>query len=135
MNDKKSREQNDPYAGHWEPYVEYSKTLRAWFISYGIGAPVLFMAQDGLAKKVSESEDINCIVLLFLLGVSAQVFVTLLNKWTNWVIYAHKTASSNKWWVKLADYISELFWLDLVVDIATLVMFVYGTFLTLEAVL
>jgi len=125
----------DPYAGHWEPYVEYSKTLRAWFISYGIGGPVLFMAQDGLAKKVSESENVDTIVVLFLLGVSAQVFVTLLNKWINWVIYAHRTASPDKWWVKLSDNVSEWFWLDLVVDVATLVLFVVGTYLTFRAVL
>ena len=132
---EKIKESKDLYAGHWEPYLEYSKTLRAWFISYGIGAPVLFMVQDGLAKKVAESENVNFIILLFLLGVSSQVFVTLLNKWTNWVIFAHKTKSAEKWWVKLADSVSEWFWLDLVVDIATLVMFICGTYLTFEAVL
>ena len=134
MNDKKPKSQN-PYEDYWEPYVEYSKTVRTWFISYGIGAPVLFMAQEGLAKKVSESECVQTIIFMFLFGVSLQVFVTLLNKWTNWVIYAHKASSPDKWWVKKADRISELFWLDLLIDIVTLFVFVTATFLTFRAIL
>ena len=124
----------NPYDDYWERYVEYSKTVRTWFISYGIGAPILFMAQDGLAKKVSESESVQTIISLFLLGVSLQVLVTLLNKWTNWIICTHKAKSPDKWWVKKADTISGWFLLDLGFDLATLLLFVVATYLTFTAI-
>lgn len=33
--------------GPFQNYADYSKTLRAWLVAYGIGGPVLFRGQKG----------------------------------------------------------------------------------------
>ena len=48
-------------------YTEYSKTLRTWLVTYGIGGPILFISQDQIATKLAASTDKSCIIYLFLI--------------------------------------------------------------------
>ncbi len=41
-----------PGDGYYKVYEEYSKTLRTWFVAYGIGAPVLVLNNDELRRAV-----------------------------------------------------------------------------------
>lgn len=134
MTDQNKPPEN-PYEGHWEPYVEYSRTLRAWLISYGIGAPVLFITQESLAKNILESGNAKCIIILFVFGVFFQVLIAFINKCINWIIYAQKNTSPENRCVKLADKASNWFWLDIMFDVLTVIVFVLGTYLAVDAVI
>ena len=63
-----------------EGFDKYEKTLRTWLIAYGVGFPVLFLTQHDLRQGLVTNPDGPCIGLLFLIGVSAQIFESLLYK-------------------------------------------------------
>jgi hypothetical protein len=121
--------------GYYKVYEEYSKTLRTWFVAYGIGAPVLVLNSDNLRAALVASGGARTTALLFLAGVGLQVLLATVNKTVAWVIYAElesplaaeDSKPSTRWRFKVADAISEQFWIDFVVDIATGVVFVLGS--------
>jgi hypothetical protein len=41
----KSRLEEDA-VGTFQAYAEYNKTLRTWFVAFGIGGPALFLVND-----------------------------------------------------------------------------------------
>ena len=51
--------------GHFQNYSDYSRTLRAWLVAYGIGGPVLFLTNDKVATRVAESGHANKVVTYF----------------------------------------------------------------------
>ena len=73
--------------GYFKVYEEHMKTVRAWFVAYGIGGPVLFITQKEFATILVGSGSAKLVAVLFLLGVFLQVFVAVLNKWVNWGLY------------------------------------------------
>lgn len=72
---------------NFEKYSEYNKILRSWFVAFGIGGPALFLVNDAVRNKLSESADLKLVAILFLLGAAAQILVAFINKITNWYIY------------------------------------------------
>jgi len=124
--------------GYYKVYEEYSKTLRTWFVAYGIGAPVLLLNNDELRRAVIASGVTTSLALLFLTGVALQVALAAVNKAVAWILYAEADeqatrkegdpAVARKWYQRFAGWISAQFWIDLLVDIATGVVFVAGTY-------
>ena len=113
-------------------YSEGAKMLRAWFIAYGVGGPVLFLTQEGISLKILESGRAAFVVYLFLAGVSFQVVIALINKWVNWFLYAYADPSEKKSWIQktfyeVADVISEQFWLDILADVGSILTFGWAT--------
>lgn len=37
---------------YFKVYQEYNLILRAWFVSFGVGAPVIFLVNDKLYTKI-----------------------------------------------------------------------------------
>src|SRR5260370_2549990 len=68
-------------------YAEYSKTLRTWLVAYGIGAPVLFLTNDTLARTFAKSSQARTIAIYFLAGVVLPMLLAILNKHVMWVGY------------------------------------------------
>lgn len=58
-----------------------------WLVAYGIGAPVLFLTQSGVADALRKTGAARSIALTFLVGVSVQVLSALLYKTTMWQLY------------------------------------------------
>ena len=115
--------------GYYKVYEEHMKTLRAWFVAYGVGGPVLFVTQQHFAETLVGSGAITFIAYLFLLGVVLQVIIAALNKWVSWYLYycsEHSSANTGKIY-KIVKNISEMFWIDIVFDIGTLVLFAWAT--------
>ena len=54
--------------GYYHAYAEFAKTLRTWFIAYGIGAPALVLSNKDLWNTVKGSGNLIYIAALFLLG-------------------------------------------------------------------
>ena len=136
------------YEGHFENYAEYSKTLRAWLVGYGIGGPVLFLLSKDAPSKIATSPHLRAVVTLFVLGVALQIILALLNKWAAWHMYRgalakhlatigdtecdrhHETRAYRAWL-----WINKQSWIDLLVDIGTLTCFSVATWKVLTTLL
>lgn len=127
----------DQRDGHFQNYSDYSRTLRAWLVAYGIGGPVLFLTNDSLAERVSSSGYANQIVVAFLVGVTLQVALALVNKWGAWHMYAGAGARKYQrtWRYRFWGYINAQSWIDFWVDVFSLVAFAWATWRVLSVFL
>jgi hypothetical protein len=109
-------------------YAEYNKTLRTWFVTFGLGGPALFLVNDALALKLKAAGSLAPVAWCFLVGCGLQVVIALLNKNCAWHSYSAKTepALTKKWnyrlWLKLESW----YWLDLIFDVLTTCLFAYA---------
>jgi hypothetical protein len=116
----------------YHAYEEYSKTLRTWFVAYGVGAPVLFLTNEQVASKIASSGDARRIAGLFLLGAFLQIVLAIINKACMWVcFYGERQPGfrrSRQW--KVANWIADQFVVDVMVDLLSLLAFATGTWLS-----
>jgi hypothetical protein len=119
---------------HFQNYAEYSKTLRAWLVAYGIGGPILFFTNKDITQAISQAPGKRLIVALFMAGVTCQVLLAFVNKWCAWHIYAgendrnYRDKRAYKVWAWINDHSS----IDFVIDATSLCAFAYSTWLTLR---
>ncbi|MBN2062017.1 MAG: hypothetical protein JW882_16530, partial [Deltaproteobacteria bacterium] len=59
-------------------YSEHAKTLKTWFVGYGIGVVVLFISKDRPWDTMNKSSYATLIYILLFLGVFAQVLISQL---------------------------------------------------------
>jgi hypothetical protein len=124
-------------AEYYKAYEEHSKVLRTWLVAYGIGAPVLFLTADSEAIQALPLSQFRPIGKFFVSGVIAQVLLAAVNKTVMWACYY---AERNEDWrerkrFKVAYWISEQFWIDFIVDLATLAFFGRATWQLFELLL
>jgi hypothetical protein len=115
--------------GFYRVYEEYAKSLRTWFVGYGIGGPVLILTQDKVKQVVVDSGEARFIAILFLLGVGFQIFLSLLNKWINWGVYAYsesKRMSESKRF-RFCSAVSEKEYIDIGLDVGSFLAFGLAT--------
>lgn len=138
--------------GHYKVYEEHMKTLRAWFVAYGVGGPVLFVTQQDFASTLVDSGLSQLVGVLFLFGVLLQALVALFNKWVNWGLYyfdeddaetgvavdtvetsgdAVDTETKPRGLQGFCESYSSKVWIDIVADLATLILFAVATVLVL----
>lgn len=116
---------------HWGNYSEYSKTLRAWLVAYGIGGPVLIFTNDKLFDTFSKAANTPTIVRWFLAGVALQVALALINKWGAYNMYlgandeGYKESLQYRFW----DVVTDMHWIDMLLDVLSIASFVIATFL------
>lgn len=115
--------------GFFEPYADYSRTLRTWLVAYGIGGPAVMITHPDALAVVSAKGQAALVGWLFLIGVAAQVLIAFLNKIAMWYVYFGEVDSSfeNTRRHRLADWFSEQFWPDILCDIISLVSFGVST--------
>lgn len=119
----------------WEAYAEWSKHLRTWLVAYGIGAPILFLSRKEVWDVLAASPERRLITMLFLGGVALQVVLATVNKWSSWGYYSAEqwpATYAKAWWAPVAGWLVDQFWIDLLVDVLTLVAFIAATVLTLN---
>ncbi len=127
---------------YYPPYAEYSKTLRTWFVAYGIGGPVVLLANEKVWPSIVSSGLSFDIGLLFLIGGGVQVISALLNKHAMWHLYyseagPYDTAEDKRakelykgtMYYKVAEWYSIQNWIDELLDVYTLVLFGWATWL------
>jgi hypothetical protein len=119
---------------YFKAYSEYSKVLRTWFVAYGIGAPVLLLTNDTIAKVIKTSGGSKEIAAFFLAGVALQVSLAALNKMSMWGLYYGELQSAFKQTrrYKACFWFSEQFWIDLAIDLVTLLFFIVATWRSYE---
>jgi hypothetical protein len=132
---KSSKFQSKDDSGFFEPYAEYSRTLRTWLVAYGIGGPAVIITNPDALKVVSANGQAALIGWLFLSGVAAQVLISFCNKIAMWYVYFGEIdkAFQKTRRHRLADWFSEQFWPDLICDAISLFAFAYSTVLLFKA--
>ena len=74
----------EPY---YKAYEEYAKSLRTWFVAFGIGVPVFLLSNNEVWKALAETGRLPFITLLFLFGLTIQVVGAIINKYGNWQLF------------------------------------------------
>jgi presenilin-like A22 family membrane protease len=119
-----------------EAYRYHSSTLRNWYVAFGIGAPVLFLSNEYLWKKIVTSCNFEIIALTFFLGAVFQVLLAFFDKYASWVGYYKEATGTSKsafmhekaeWWIK------DDFW-SIFLDLGSLVLFGCATFLAFSVI-
>lgn len=64
---------------YFESYAEYNRILRSWFVAFGIGGLALFLLESPVREALLASGRTRTMVILFLIGVTAQIIVAFLN--------------------------------------------------------
>jgi hypothetical protein len=110
---------------HWANYVEYNKTLRTWFVTFGIGGPVLLLLNPSLLAALKDDGRAPWVVALFLTGCALQVVIALINKTVSWYMYCGEQNSTRRAgrWYGHCEKVSESYWIDLTFDILTIFAF------------
>ena len=123
--------------GHWDNYADYSRTLRAWLVAYGIGAPVLFLTNEKISAQVASSGHAREIIFAFLFGVALQIVLALINKWGAWHMYVgagdHVYQKRFRYW--FWGFVNQQSWLDFVLDLSSIAAFVWATWRVLNVFL
>lgn len=121
----------------FDAYKEHSKSLRTWFVAYGIGGPIFFASQEQIASKLGAAPGKTIIIALFLAGLSVQILITMLNKWMNWSSYAMALNPPTKLTLqhRVVIWLANAFWLETLADLLSVASFVAATFMALEIVL
>jgi len=121
--------------GYYQAYAEFAKTLRTWFIAYGIGAPALVLSNKDLWNTVKGSGNLIYIAVLFLLGVTFQVIEAFIYKTAMWHLYVSESDEDHMktWWYKMADIVSESYKLELFFDVGAFIFFAIATILLVTA--
>ncbi len=112
-------------SGFYEAYSGFARSLRIWFIAYGIGGPAIFLTNNDAWKTLAASGQGKLIAYLFLSGVAIQIAAALLYKTAMWYLYVGELApgTRKRRVYKIADWLSESYMLEGLFDLATLVVF------------
>ena len=115
--------------GFEEPYLTFARTLRTWFVAYGIGVPVLFLNQEKLFDRLVRSGQAGAVAAYFLAGVAVQIVTAIVYKAAMWHLYRaeYHAAVKKTLLFPFFDWISDAFWLEFALDGVTLALFAIGT--------
>jgi hypothetical protein len=122
--------------GFFAAYAEFSKTLRAWLIAYGVGAPILFFQSPDAWAALGKSGEVRPFVYAFLVGIAIQVLSALLYKSAMWYLYMEELQDipATHWKARISAYVSSAYWLEIGMDLATVCCFGTATVRALIAV-
>lgn len=134
----KKTSQNAEKEGYYKACCEHSKSLRTWLVAYGIGAPALFISHPSILSTLSNVGKARLVGLLFLCGLTLQVCLSFCTKISMWYLYfgEHQPKFKETIRYKVCDWYSEQFWIDVIIDISTILFFgaatvqVFSAFIT-----
>lgn len=115
-------------------YEEYNKTLRTWLVGFGFGVPAMFIVNQAAQKKLMEAQNAEYIIFLFLAGAAIQVLMALLNKVVSWCAYHRYDVGENNCG-KSVNFLAPLenwFIIDVILDVASLLLFGWSIFLIMK---
>jgi hypothetical protein len=103
-------------------------------VAYGIGAPIALLTNAEFATKIRSSGESKCIAGTFLVGVAAQVALASINKVSMWALYYGETQAQFKATTryKVAHFLSEIYWLDLLLDVGAIAAFSWASWLAFQ---
>ncbi|MCX6818129.1 MAG: hypothetical protein NTU57_04700 [Candidatus Aenigmarchaeota archaeon] len=130
----KKHDENKEMESHLKQYNIYAGNLRNWFVGYGIGALVLFITQKEFFSTLSLSEK-NSILISIAIGIFLQIFISMWNKYTQWLSYQqiHRSLVNSKLH-KIAGRITRVWQIDFICDALTLIAFAYALIVALKII-
>ena len=80
---------------------------------------------EKIAQKLAETGNLKLVAVFFLLGAAAQVVGAFLNKTANWYVYMSEAVATFRplWQTRLARWYVEQFWIDIVLDVGSMLLF------------
>ena len=125
--------QTDDTSTSFQTYFEYNRVLRTWFVAFGIGGPALFLVNEDVARQLADERQLELVVVLFIIGAAAQVIGALTNKVANWYVYLASVDETFSGTVRyrVAEWLVEQFWIDIVLDVVTIAVFGWAAWLLL----
>ncbi len=118
-----SATQSHDEVGFYEAYASFARTLRTWFIAYGIGAPVLLFNQEQTWKHLGELGVRRSVCAIFLIGVAIQVVQAIVYKSAMWKLYIDLPNDPEDGWHRAAHWVSNCYWLEFGMDATTALAF------------
>ena len=97
----------------------------------------MLLANAPLLGTLIESGQMLCVATLFSIGVGAQIIVSFLNKISSWTCYhgyRKKNFQSTKRF-KAMLWLQDQFWIDIILDLSSIGVFVGAVLVTLGAVI
>lgn len=121
-------EGEDCMSDNLEKYTEYNKHLRTWLLAFGIGAIVLLVTTEELAQPLKQAQSFGLVAMLLLTGAILQILIAFINKTSNWYQFdlqnhASKSRLIRRWQASWA-WIGNHYWIDFVIDVASLLAYV-----------
>jgi hypothetical protein len=110
-------------------YSEYNKTLRSWFVAFGIAVPAVFVTSKDAKEFLLKSSDFHFIIIVFLVGVASQIVISFLNKFISWSAYHRddcilmQSDDCRPIFKRIAS-LENAIWIDFIFDILTIFCFV-----------
>ncbi len=111
--------------GYYQNYAEYNRTLRAWFVVFGVGGPATLIVNKELSMQLAQAGALRYVVALFLVGAMAQIAIALINKTASWYCYAAELNPRrardpvHRFWA----WVNQQFILDVVMDLTSILAF------------
>lgn len=122
---------------YYDSYREFSWKFRLWLIAYGVSIPVIVISNKSLLDLIKCDKYGQLWIMLTLLGVFIQVFLTWAFKICMWYCDRHVkgaiSSESNKY--KISVWISEHYIIEILIDIVTLLLFTVSTYQLIKLVL
>ena len=117
--------------GHGSTYAEYNKTLRTWLVSFGISVPAVLLVNPTLLETLKRSGLAECVIGLFIAGCAFQIAMAFLNKTIAYYMYLGEMNEPFKarWQYRTSRKLGEWYWVDFMLDLASLVSFGFAIFL------
>lgn len=121
-------------ATHFANYQEYNKTLRTWFVTFGLGVPSLFLINHDLGLKLLAFAHHTRVIAFYLIGCAIQVFIAVVNKFIAWHSYDdYQTVRVRDAWLHAAiRKIENSFWIDMIADLVTAGFFACATWMVFQ---
>jgi hypothetical protein len=121
-------------SGFYEPYAEFAKSVRTWFIAFGVGAPVLFLINKDAGERLLNSGSGEFVAYAFLFGVAVQVLAAILYKTAMWYLYMGELdpEEKNRWLYKASQWLSDQYWIEFALDAITFGAFAWATLLVVR---
>ena len=121
----------------YDPYAWYARTVRYWFMAYGIGAPAAVLGNDRLYGKLIAGHCLQTVIGFFLAGILLQLCIAVLNRTAMWYLYQAENREpdfQNRLRVRVSDWFSDRYWPDLLFDLLTVSCFGIGTWIGLACI-
>lgn len=106
-------------------YLEYNKILRSWLVAFGVGGPALFLVNSQVSQRLVDKHELRLVAALFLIGTGSQVIGAVVNKVGNWYVYSatFRPKYAQTYRFKFFRWLVEQFWIDVLLDVVTILVF------------
>lgn len=118
-----------------DAYGYCTNILRAWFGAYSIGVPALILSTDKLRQMILASGWSKQILGCFAGAIALQVFLTFINKYTQYGVYErYGTSPTKNWFTKGSETVSDWILVDFSADVGTIILLVIGSLMTFSVI-